>query len=104
MLLGEPSAFVRLGAVADHVSEAPAVLDAGLVDGREHGFERGLVAVDVGEDGDPHGVSMARGPQKGRSIVGPCPAARRPPGFAWVPPRSRPSWSPRPPPGCCDRA
>ena len=37
-------AGVGLGAVADDVAEAPALLDAGLVDRREHGLEGGQVA------------------------------------------------------------
>ena len=44
-------AGVGLGAVADHVAEAPDLLDAGLVDRREDGLEGGQVGVDVADDG-----------------------------------------------------
>ena len=42
-------ALVGLGAVADHVAEAPDLVDAGRLDVREHGLERGQVGVDVAE-------------------------------------------------------
>jgi hypothetical protein len=47
----ERRALVRLGAIADEVAEAPDLVDSGLVDRREDGFERGQVGVDVTEDG-----------------------------------------------------
>jgi hypothetical protein len=54
----EASALVGLGPVADDIAEAPAALDARLVDRGEHRLEGRQVAVDVGEDGDSHGGGM----------------------------------------------
>ena len=53
-------AGVGLGAVADHVAEAPDLVDAGLVDRREDGFERRQVGVDVAEDGYAQAGSVPR--------------------------------------------
>ena len=59
-LADQVGAGVGLGAVADHVAEAPDLLDAGLVDRREDGLERGQVGVDVGDHGDAHGGQRTR--------------------------------------------
>ena len=53
-------AGVGLGAVADHVAEAPDLLDAGLVDRREDGLEGLPVGVDVAEDGCAQAGSVPR--------------------------------------------
>ena len=67
-LRDQARAFVGLSPVADHVAEAPAVLDPGLVNGLEDRLESGQVRVDVGEDGDAHETSGQRldpGPENG---------------------------------------
>ena len=48
-------AGVGLGPVADHVAEAPDLLDPGLVDRREDRLEGRQVGVDVADDGDAQG-------------------------------------------------
>jgi hypothetical protein len=55
-------ALVGLRAVADHVAQAPDLLDPGLVDRGQHGLGGREIAVDVGEDGDSHGNGARRGP------------------------------------------
>ena len=47
--------LVGAGAVADHVTEVPELVEAGELRGGEDGVERFKVAVDVGEDEDAHG-------------------------------------------------
>ena len=48
-------ALVRLGAVADHVAEAPDLVDAGRLDRGEDRLERGQVRVDVADHRQAHG-------------------------------------------------
>ena len=50
----EAGALVGLGAVADHVAEAPELADAGPLDVGEYGFERRQVRVDVAQHGQSH--------------------------------------------------
>ena len=57
-LADQVGAGVGLGAVADDVAEAPDLVDAGLVDRREDGFEGGLVGVDVADDGCTQAASV----------------------------------------------
>ena len=80
-------AGVGLGAVADHVAEAPDLLDAAVVDRREHGLEGGQVGVDVAENGYAQAASVpwaGRGPYDGR---GEPPPIRSP---SCAPPSTRP--------------
>ena len=58
--LGQRDARVGLRAVADEVAEAPQLLRAGLLGSRDHRLEGVAVAVDVGADGDLHGVASIR--------------------------------------------
>ena len=53
-LAGQLDAEVGAGAVADHIAEAPALLDADLVAVAEDRLEGGKVRVDVAEDGYLH--------------------------------------------------
>ena len=53
-LAHEGRALVGLSAVADHVAEAPGLLDAGVGDLGEHRLERGQIGVDVAEQGETH--------------------------------------------------
>ena len=57
-LLDQVGAGVGLGAVADDVAEAPDLLDAGRVDRREDGLERGLVGVNIADDGGTQAASV----------------------------------------------
>ena len=50
----EAGALVGLGAVADHVAEAPELADAGPLDVGQYGFERRQVRVDVAQHGQSH--------------------------------------------------
>ena len=52
---GQRDAGVGVGAVADEVAEAPELLRAVGLGGLDHRLEGVPVAVDVGDDGDPHG-------------------------------------------------
>ncbi len=54
-LAGQIGALIWLGAVADHVTEAPDLLYADRVDRRENGLERGQVGMNVADDGGAHG-------------------------------------------------
>ena len=70
-----------LGAVADHVAEAPALVDADLVAVAEDRLEGRQVGVDVAEDGYLHeggrgGLRDASAPCPGATIVGADAAAR----------------------------
>jgi arginyl-tRNA synthetase len=57
-LAHQSGAGIRLGAVADHVAEAPDLVDGGLLDRREDGLEGLPVGVDVAEDGCAQGGSV----------------------------------------------
>jgi arginyl-tRNA synthetase len=56
--LDQVGAGVRLGAVADHVAEAPDLLDRGQGHLLEHCLESGLVGVDIAEDGCAQAASV----------------------------------------------
>jgi hypothetical protein len=68
----ELRAVVGLGPVADDVSQAPALVQTGLVDRPEDGLERRQVRVDVGQDRDAHGCRRRVDGCRRRSIVGGC--------------------------------
>jgi hypothetical protein len=53
-------AAVGLGAVADHVAEAPDLLHLGGVDRAQRGLERGQVGMDVADYGYAHEMRRAR--------------------------------------------
>ena len=46
--------------VADHVAEAPGLVDAGVLHLLEHGFERRQVRVDVAQDREAQGADYRR--------------------------------------------
>ena len=54
-LADEIGARVRLRPVADHVSQAPDLLDTGLLDLLEDGLQGREVGVDIGDGRNPHG-------------------------------------------------
>ena len=56
-------ALERLGRLRPDrdVAEAEDLVDAFLLDLREHGLQRGQVAVDVGDEREPHALSRRRG-------------------------------------------
>src|SRR6185436_18514116 len=62
----EHARYAQLGirAVAHKVAQAPDLVDARLlgVDRREYALEGGKVAVDVGDDGGPHGIATLLAP------------------------------------------
>ena len=74
-------ALVGARAVADHVSEAPELVDLDVLDVVEHRLEGRQIRVDVAEDGYSHGRRRSRlgGPDRLRSIVG----ADEPDADAW---------------------
>jgi arginyl-tRNA synthetase len=54
-------ALVGLGTVAEHVAQAPDLLDAGIVDRIEGGLERWQICVDVADDGGAHWAASVPG-------------------------------------------
>lgn len=58
-LAHEGTALVRMGAVADDVSEAPHLVRAFTQDVGEHGLEGVQVPVDVGDDGGAHDQTLS---------------------------------------------
>ena len=53
-------ALVGFGPIADHVAEAPDLIDLGLLDRPEHGLKRRQVGVDVADDRGAHGGQRTR--------------------------------------------